>query len=240
MKRRKIPGLLEVPEPTPELQQDVERIGQFFLHIRGVGHFLSPQDSQVLLGWLVAGYGVESLLRGIHRGATRVARDRRGVRSLSTLHRDVERELKASRRVSSRVTSSPGIDGGRWALWVGEEVHTLELLHREAAVEDDPGWLRLVEQTQAHLYEAVEGTPSPRMLAQVMALSRSFYDQVWQLMAHEDQRLMYKSAEAQLEAWLWPMSPEAREETITEFIISSLREKLDVLVPEKMAEVWEG
>lgn len=240
MRRRPSSTLFEVPECTPELQGILEKVERFFLDIRGVGHFLSPHDSQLLLGWLGAGHRDEVLLRGIHRGATRVLRDRKGVRSLSSIQRDIERELKGTRHHSRREKPIPSINEVQWARWLEAETTTLDLLKSEAAEEDDPAWSHLVGETRAQFFRGVEGTPSPQMLVDLMSLSRTFYERVWGLMTEENKSLMRKAAESELEAWLWPMSEEAREETIAESIVGSLREKLTVLRPERMVEVWEG
>lgn len=99
--------LLEGDGPAPEAVEYLQEVETFFLSLRGVGLLLSPTDMQLVQEWQGAGYPLNKVLCGLHRGAERRMKAQKPVRTLRSLRTQVEKEIFGKRRAAS-----PGRSGG--------------------------------------------------------------------------------------------------------------------------------
>jgi|GEM_PF-2129170 len=87
---------LEVPFEDPETEF-ISRVVEKYLHLRQRGLFLSPRDWVVLSCWLLWGYDIDLVLKGLDIAFADVEEDSARIRDLSYTSRVVERLMRERR-----------------------------------------------------------------------------------------------------------------------------------------------
>ncbi len=251
---------------NPQAQDDsgddyADEIATFFLALRGSGLFLSPADSALIVEWREAGLPLATVLAGLHRGAARLLKRQRPLRSLRSVRRDVLNEARRRGRVPRdderngpsqevEVAPPPAFEYDKVRSLVRAHIDALESLSSTDAprlsLVGSPrtfGIPRpLVRRTSAALNEILEaddfGPGGPVSL--LLELGRDFYEELWASL--ED------SARAEVDAFLRQslgerlktMSAEARDETLRELESRALRESVGLFNPIELFELWRA
>lgn len=236
-------GLMDAPQVSEALQEDVEAVTRFFLDLRGVGHFPAPSDSQLILSWCSQA-PADVVIRAIHGASTRRAGDGQPLRNLGPIKRPVQGDLR--RYAGRNLGAGRGEDGGaedeggeeaarRMASFLDSQRALLAELEADGEADGSPGWVSLSRRIREEL-SGIQ--PGPAAVPALMTLSRAFYDGVWEILDQGAQAQLRAEAEASLEGWIRPMSEETREETLRELIVADLRARLEVLRPEALFDLW--
>lgn len=86
-------ALLDDGGPSAEAEAYLQEVGEFFLALRGTGLLLSPDDMQLVQEWQEAGFPLNKVLCGLHRGAEKRLSNDKPVRTVRALRVAVEKEV---------------------------------------------------------------------------------------------------------------------------------------------------
>lgn len=227
----------------PALEAAVADVTRFFLDLRGVGHFVGPEDSRVIEKWCRSGLGVEAVLRAVHAGAVRLHAGGEALRNASRVDKEVSVAVKAARSRLGGLGGAPApaeAGADRVARWIEGQLGILDALRSDAEVDGDAGWVALCEQTaDALVFEREARRAVSAAVPLLLGIGRRFYDGVWELLGVEARAALRADAEAALEGWIRPMSREVREETVRELIVTALRERLGAFLPRELLDLWD-
>jgi len=247
----------EVAPPESEEDAYMLEAATFYLALRGVGLFLSPKDTELLIGWWESHIPLTTLLRGMHRGAERLQSRNKPVRTLSSLKRSIQVEIRTAQRGRFRppVTSetskhfpretldheaTPNYDAVDEAI-----VDQLEFIDRRMAVvrtqEKYEAILATLRQTRTKLvrFKAQHRWPPGGPVSALMTLGLQLYAGLLEGLPSARRESLMTEAQRALCELGDAMSAAAREESLRGIQLALLREEYGILEPSQLLALWE-
>ncbi len=254
------------PPPTPQtlpmgIQHYFHEIEVLVLHLREEGVSLSPQDLLVVEGWWDARLPLSPVLRGVRRGAQRLARRKKRPRGLKlkTVETDVARELKAmgAGRWTEEAEEGEGGDfeegqGGIPPEDADVEDFVGDGVSRQAPSPSPPlrkvaeALLREAERLEEECPEAAlrlrrvaEQAPSlgvERAYVHLLEEARTFYDARLHALPAVERDALVARVRREAEVHLRRMDPASREETVGELARRVLVAQDPVMDPDRVLE----
>ena len=240
-----VPTATDVPTgPALEsLEVFLGTVQELVLYLRDEGHLLSAIDQHIIEGWWAAGYPLAVVEREVvERGKSLKARKNppRGL-PLRSLDRYVKKAGARSLRQGVGQHPAPlshalGRSEAAQLALIGLET---DLCDAQALVAGDSARARVLADALQGL-SALQGSdvPDGRLFAQLLAMSRRYYDGCWAALDGAEQRRIEAEVLEPLGFALGSMSAESREETVRELCRRALRTQDPILDPDRYW--WDG
>lgn len=237
----------------------LQELTDFFLALRGTGLMLSPKDMLLASEWLEAGWPLNRVLKGVHRGAERLTARKQPVRSLRSLRRYVEKEVAPEpRKRTSRkkgtlpplpplASDVPTVSQEAFLTLLQTEMQGLESLLESLApfptlVKPLHATLQALQAQAAR--SSLEPDPGERILA-LLSIGKDLYTALWRGLPEVDREEIRAEARAASQAAL-PEADSAESSTasdepeaLDELLLLLLRTRFGVLEPARLFALWD-
>jgi len=241
-------------EGSSEEAEYLQAVTRFFLALRGTGLFLAPLDADLIFHWRTSGVPLTTVLRGMHRGAERLASKKQPLRTLRHLKRYVDQEARqglegSSARARGRRSPvrhrslesgpAPRYDAVRTVLLEHQE--GLERIRIDADAAGQTALSPVLIDAQASLrrLEAPESWGTSGPVAALLELGRRFYEASLAALPPDEQEALQREAQAALRGYGQEMSEASQAETLRELVVSFLRQRYRLFEPARLLALWD-